>query len=41
MPGRYKCKIDVAFSNSLNGTGIGICIRESDDTLTLGSAAYA
>ncbi|XP_024634754.1 uncharacterized protein [Medicago truncatula] len=35
MPGRYKCNIDVAFSNSLNRTCIGIYIRESDGSFVL------
>ena len=35
LPGRYKCNIDAAFSNSLNRTGIGICIRESDGSFVL------
>ncbi|KEH37772.1 hypothetical protein MTR_2g047100 [Medicago truncatula] len=35
MPGRYKCNIDATFSNSLNRTGIGICIRESDGSFVL------
>jgi len=35
MPGRYRCNIDVAFSNSLNRTGISICIRKSDGSFVL------
>jgi len=35
MPGRYKCNIDAAFSNSLNRTDIGLCIRESDGSFVL------
>jgi len=33
--GRYKCNIDAAFSNSLNRTGIGICIRDHDGSFVL------
>jgi len=33
--GRYKCNIDAAFSNSLNRTGIGICIRDQDGSFVL------
>ena len=35
LPGRYKCNTDAAFSTSLNRTGIGICIRESDGSFVL------
>jgi len=35
MPGRYKCNIDAAFSSSLNRTGIGICVHDSDGTFVL------
>ena len=34
-PGRYKCNIDAAFSCQFNRTGIGICVRDSDDTFVL------
>jgi len=33
--GRYKCNIDAAFSNSLNRTGIGICIRDHNGSFVL------
>jgi len=33
--GRYRCNIDAAFSNSLNRTGIGICIRDQDGSFVL------
>ena len=35
LPGRYKCNIDAAFTNSLNRKGIGIYIRESDGSFVL------
>ena len=35
LMGRYKCNIDAAFSNSLNRTGIGICIRDHDGSFVL------
>jgi len=33
--GRYKYNIDAAFSLRLNRTGIGICVRDVDDTFVL------
>jgi len=35
LPGRYKCNIDAAFSSSLNCTGIGICVRDSEGIFVL------
>jgi len=35
LSGRYKCNIGAAFSSSLNRTGIGICVRDSDGTFVL------
>jgi len=40
MSGRYKCNIDATFSNSLNRTGIGICIRESDGSFVLAKTVF-
>jgi ribonuclease HI len=33
--GRLKCNIDASFSDSLNRTGIGMCLRDSDGTFVL------
>ena len=33
--GRLKCNIDASFSDSLNRTGIGICIRDDEGTFVL------
>src|SRR4030067_946497 len=33
--GRLKCKIDASFSDSLNKTGIGICLRDDEGTFVL------
>jgi len=35
LSGRYKCNIDVAFSSSLNRTGIDICVWDSEGTFVL------
>jgi hypothetical protein len=33
--GRLKCKLDASFSDSLNRTGIGMCIRDAEGTFVL------
>jgi ribonuclease HI len=33
--GRLKCNIDASFSGSLNRTGVGMCIRDSEGTFVL------
>jgi hypothetical protein len=33
--GRLKCNIDASFSNSLNRTGIGVCIRDDEGSFVL------
>ena len=33
--GRLKCNVDASFSNQLNRTGIGICIRDDEGTFVL------
>jgi ribonuclease HI len=33
--GRLKCNIDASFSESLNKTGIGMCIRDAEGTFVL------
>ncbi|XP_024630887.1 uncharacterized protein [Medicago truncatula] len=36
--GRFKCNIDVAFSNELNITGLGMCIRDEGGVFVLAKA---
>jgi hypothetical protein len=33
--GRLKCNVDASFSNHLNRTGFGICIRDDEGTFVL------
>jgi hypothetical protein len=35
LQGRLKCNVDASFSNSLNRTGIGMCIRDAEGTFVL------
>jgi hypothetical protein len=36
--GRLKCNIDASFSQSLNRTGIGMCVRDDEGTFVLAKA---
>ncbi|KAK2355667.1 hypothetical protein QL285_093058 [Trifolium repens] len=38
--GRMKCNIDASFSDSLNRTGIGMCIRDVDGTFVLAKTLH-
>jgi ribonuclease HI len=40
QPGRMKCNIDASFSDSLNRTGIGMCIRDTDGTFVLAKTLH-
>jgi ribonuclease HI len=35
LQGRLKCNVDASFSESLNSTGVGMCIRDADGTFVL------
>jgi ribonuclease HI len=35
LQGRLKCNVDASFSDSLNRTGIGMCIRDAEGTFVL------
>jgi ribonuclease HI len=35
-----KCNIDASFSESLNRTGIGMCIRDADGTFVLAKTLH-
>jgi hypothetical protein len=39
-PGRMKCNIDASFSESLNRTGIGICVRDAEGTFVLAKTLH-
>jgi len=38
--GRFKCNMDASFSNQLNRTGIGICIRDETGTFVLAKSIH-
>ena len=38
--GRLKCNVDASFSNSLNRTEIGVCIRDSEGNFVIAKTAW-